>query len=278
MPWGRKFCWIGLAAAGAFTGGAGGAWAQSDDALLAANRELSVGAIGFHRSYKEFYAPGSVGYDRESGWTAGGQASASWMGRLGPLPRAFAAVEGDAERGALTYRGTEFNSTIPLTFASGLTNARLRAEIGEGFRLGERVLVTPMLEGGYLWWRRDLGPGQVEDYAAGFVGAGVRADVALAPRLVARGRLAAATTVSPGVTLNYAQSYAAPLGERPLYEASLGLHYAATRRMRLYASAEAERYGFGQSPTISTVERGRVYEPTSHTTDLRIGAGLAYGF
>ncbi|MDB5448727.1 MAG: hypothetical protein JWQ97_4044 [Phenylobacterium sp.] len=246
--------------------------------LASVNREVGVEATGLSRAYKEVFGPGVVQHDRENGWAAGVLGRGSWIGTVGPISNAFVAGEASWNRGNLTYRGTLFNSATPITFQSDLSTGTARGEIGKGFELGPRLLVIPVLEGGYLWWRRDLGAGQTEDYRAGFAGAGVRANLALSGRLVASARVSADTLISPAIRISYAHSYDADLGARPRYDASLGLDYRLRRRLHLTATADWTHYGFGESGLIDTAERGLVYEPTSHASDLRLGAGLAYAY
>jgi hypothetical protein len=252
--------------------------AEPDEALIAVNRELGVEATALHRSYKEVFGPGFVEHDRESGWAAGVQGRASWIGQLGPIANAFAGVQADWNRGGLNYRGTAFNSAQQLDFRTGLATSAVRGEIGKGFAVTRRLMVIPVLEGGWQWWRRDLGPGQLETYRSGFVGGGVRADYALTPRLTARARASVAELVSPAVRISYVNSYDLPLGERPRYAGGLGLDYAAGGRLHLTATAELVHYGFGASAPVLTAERGAIFEPTSRTSDLRLGGGLAWAF
>lgn len=264
----------GLAALGTCAMMTAAAHAQAIDPLvLQAEREASVSATALHRSYAEHFSAPAVGSDRESGWAAGATGAVGWMSGGG----LYGQLTGDFSDGRLNYRGTAFNSTTPLDFQTGLTDWALTARAGKAFPLG-RAAVMPLALGGYRAWRRDLGVNQVEDYRTWFVGGGVRADVPVGDAWVLRAEADAAAMVSPRISFHYQSSYEASLGRSGIYAASLELDRALGRRIHLIAWGQAQWSGFGSSPTVQTVERGPIYEPSSRTTDLRLGLGVAYGF
>jgi hypothetical protein len=247
-------------------------------AVVQANREAEIGVSTLYRSYQESFPPGTAGRDREGGWTPGVAAAASWMGDLGAVQRLYGAVRFAYNNGHENYRGSVFNSSEPLNFQPGLADTAVTAELGKGFLVSPRLLVTPAARAGYQLWNRNLGPGQGEDYRTFTAGGAVHADFAATSRLVLRGSLGLEEEIGPHITFDYLHSYGADLGARPVYEAGAGLDYRLTRRLHLSADAALSRYGYGRSAALATAERGTIFEPASTTTDARLQAGLAYAF
>ncbi len=245
--------------------------------LVQSNRILEIGADSLYRSYQENFPAGVAGHDREGGTVGGVQGRASWMGDVGGLRNLYLSVQGAYDSGQTNYRGTVFNTNTPLNGRNGLANGRVRVELGKGFRLSSRLILTPVFQTGFQRWERDL-PGSTELYDRPTVGAGLRADYALASRWTLKAHASVAEMISPQITFQYAHDYTTPLGARAVYEGGLGVDYALTARWRLTAEADASRYGYGQGPVVSTVEHGRIFEPASTTTDAGLRAGLAYGF
>jgi hypothetical protein len=247
-------------------------------AVVQANREAEIGVSTLYRAYQESFPPGALGRDREGGWTPGVAAAASWMGDLGPVQRLYGSLRFAYNNGHENYRGSVFNSSEPLNFQPGLADTAITAELGKGFLLSPRLLITPAAQAGYQLWNRNLGPGQGEDYRAFTAGGAVHADFAATPRLVLRASLGLAEEIAPHITFDYLHPYGADLGARPVYEAGAGLDYRLTRRLHLSADAALSRYGYGRSPALAAGDRGTIFEPASATTDTRLQAGLAYAF
>jgi hypothetical protein len=260
---GRRLWAIGAACA--LTALSGPAPAQTL-AVVQVNREAAIGVSTLYRTYQESFPPGTLGRDRESGWTPGIAASASWMGDAGPVQRLY---------GSLRFA---YNSSEPLNFQPGLANTAVTAELGKGFLLSPRLLITPAAQAGYQLWNRNLGPSQGEDYRTFTAGGAVHADFAATPRLVLRASLGLAEEIAPHIAFNYQHSYGADLGARPVYEAGAGLDYRLTGRLHLSADAALSRYGYGRSPALAAGDRGAIFEPASTTTDARLQAGVAYAF
>ncbi len=267
---------------------AGGLWnsaaqdpaaAQSPvSAVVQVNREVEIGATTLYRGYKESFPAGVAGGDSENGWTLGVEAQARWTGDVGPAHHLFAALQVAYNGGNLDYRGSVFGTNTPLTFRSGLTNTLVRAEAGKGFAVTPRLLVTPVAQMGYQVWNRNFGSGQTEDYRTLTAGVGLRADYAVTQRLVVSGNMGVAGMIDPQITFNYANSYAAALAARPLYQGGLGADYALTGHFHLSADAWVSRYGYGRSVDVVTTERGRIFEPASSTTDSLLQLAVAYAF
>jgi hypothetical protein len=246
--------------------------------VIQANREIGIGFSTLYRDYRESFPAGTPGRDREGGWTPGVAAAASWMGDLGALRNLYGAVGVAYHAGAQNYRGSLFGSDTGLDFRSGLANTTVKAELGKGFLVSPRLLITPAATVGYQLWNRDLGPGQSEDYRTFMAGAAVRADYQMARRLVLRGQLGLAETVDPRITFRFQHSYGAALAARPVYRAGAGLDYALAARFHLTADAQVSRYGYGRSRNLATLEKGLIFEPASTTTDSQLQLGLAYAF
>jgi hypothetical protein len=272
---GRRLWAIG--AAGAVAALSGPAAAQTL-AVVQANREVEIGVSTLYRAYQESFPAGTMGRDREGGWTPGVAAAASWMGDLGPVQRLYGSLRLAYNNGHDTYRGSLFNSSEPLNFQPDLAETDVTAELGKGFLVSPRLLITPAVQAGYRLWNRNLGPGQGEDYRTFTAGGAVHADFAATPRLVLRASAGLAEEIAPHITFDYQHSYGADLGARPVYEAGAGLDYRLTRRLHLSADAALSRYGYGRSGALATAERGAIFEPASTTTDARLQAGLAYAF
>ncbi|MDB5460714.1 MAG: hypothetical protein JWO72_2455 [Caulobacteraceae bacterium] len=246
--------------------------------VVQANREIGVGFSALYRDYRESFPAGTPGRDREGGWTPGVAAGASWMGDAGGLRNLYGSIRVTYNAGNQNYRGSLFGSDTALEFRSGLANTTVTAQLGKGFLVSPRLLITPAATFGYQLWNRDLGPGQTEDYRTFMAGAAVRADYQAARRLVLRGQLGLAETVDPRITFRYQHSYGTALAARPVYQAGAGLDYALTARFHLSADAQVSRYGYGRSRNLATLEKGLIFEPASTTTDSQLQLGLAYAF
>jgi hypothetical protein len=249
-----------------------------DSAVIQANREAGLAASALSKSYKEFFPTGALGADKENGWTGGVAGHVSWMGDLGGVSMAYASAEASVDSGHLDFHGTLFNSNTPLNFRSGLTQAAGRIELGKGFAVARGLVLTPVLQGGYQWWDRNLRVNQREVYRMFLAGAAVHADYAATSRLVLRGRLGAAEMVSPHIDFDFATHHGADLRARAVYQGSLGVDYAVSRLFHLFAEAEVQHYRFGRSDVVQTIELGPILEPNSRTNDLQLQLGAAYAF
>ncbi len=246
--------------------------------MIQANREAQIGVTALDQAYREYFPPGVAGRDRENGWAPGVAASARWMGDVAGLKTVYVAASVTYNGGQQDYHGSVFATDTPLDFRSGLANTLVQAELGKGFMLSPRLVITPAAAFGWSLWRRDLGPSQIEDYEGFTAGAMMHADYAATQRLVLRAAAGVAEEIAPRITFNYAHGYTTDLAARAAYQASLGADYALTRRLHLSADAAWSTFSYGRSAVVQTLERGRIFEPASTTTDARLQAALAYAF
>lgn len=260
---------------------AGPAAAQTSPAaafpVVAVNRQVALGFDGFHKAYKEVFPAGSVNHDKEEGWTPGLVFKLSGMKDFPAARHVYGSIEFSFDRGLLDYNGAVLSTGAPLRLQSGMTDNRLRAELGKGVLLTPRLMLIPVVQVGYQQWNREPTRDLSEDYESYILGAAVRADYALTPRLVGRARIGLAETFSPSIDINLDRTYPARLGMRPVYQASLGLDYALGRRLHLFTEADVDHYSFGRSVGVDT-SFGRLFEPASRTTDLHLRAGVGYSF
>lgn len=249
--------------------GAGVAHAQGLP-VVNVNNEVGLAFSELIKNYKEYAPPGSPGYDRENGAVPGFAVSGSIMRDIGGVSNVYASLIFRYSNGNIAYTGSLQDGT-PVSDDSGLIQKDLRLELGKGFLLTDKLLLTPVFQYGYHVWNRDLGE-YYEDYSNSYIGGALHVDYAVTDRLVTRFRAGIATTVSPQIYISSsAQTY--PLGIRPVYQLGGGLDYAITPRIHLTADADFSHYSYGQSPQIAGL-----LEPNSATNDLYVEFGAAYRF
>lgn len=263
--------------------------------IVAVHREVGLAAEGQFLNYKENFPAAPTGeatpHDRETGGAPGFAFKAEAMGDLGPVRHAYAAVRFRYNDGTTHYAGGAQFTGTPISATDGLETEDVTVELGKGWLLTRRLLVTPVVQGGYHRWDRVLG--YDEDYHHFFAGLAVHLDYALTPRLVALGRLGWAETLSPRMTAGGIEVPSGDggtvttdadhfrLGTRPVWQAGLSLDYRLLRHVHLTGGVDFQRFGYGEDSTTVRY-RGtpiaRAVEPDSWTQQVVLSTGLAWSF
>lgn len=262
--------------------------------VIAIHREVGLAAEGQFTNYKENFSVETAKglHDRETGGTPGFEFKAEDMLDIGPIRHVYASVVFRYNNGTTRYNGAYQRSHDPLITTDGLETKDIRAELGKGFLIGDRLLITPVVQFDYHDWNRTLSD-YSEDYRQLAVGAAVHGDFALTRRLVLSARLGWAETLDPKMTATGQsvtidrQSYMLdplhfPLGDRPVWQAGSSLDYRMTRHVHLYGGVDFQRFGYAQGKTRATIQghsgHGTYTEPDSWTQTIVLTTGLAWSF
>ncbi len=255
--------------------------ARADDLpVVNVNNEVGIAFQNLWQWYTETSQGAEV--DRETGSIPGFDAKFSVMRDIWGISNVYAAVRYAYSSGTVTYNGALLSGQ-PYAGNSGATINDVEVELGKGFLINPNLLITPLIEGGYRDWQRDVqGPGGYnEDYSNGYLGVGVRGDLALNDRLVLTGKLGLAATLSPSMTASGGALAAEgipptnySLGNTGLVQVGIGADYLLADRIHLYGGLDYSHFGFGSS----AVNEYGLYEPSSTTSDFTIRIGFAFGF
>ncbi len=178
--------------------------ATSTNPILAANNEIGLAATGTLMNYQEHFSPAQTHgkSDTESGWMPGFAVNYSLMGDyFRSLPNLYFDVHYDYASGGLHYQGFLQKPGLPnIQSTENATTQRVLARLGMGFPVGQRMLLTPYVAGGYQRWNRNLSATQEEVYHAELVGAGLRYQFAPMSRLVLSANLEDLAVIGGGMT------------------------------------------------------------------------------
>ncbi|WP_436396301.1 hypothetical protein ACSDBR_07245 [Acidithiobacillus ferriphilus] len=178
--------------------------ATSTNPILAANNEIGLAATGTLMNYQEHFSPAQTHgkSDTESGWMPGFAVNYSLMGDyFRSLPNLYFDVHYDYASGGLHYQGFLQKPGLPnIQSTENATTQHVLARLGMGFTVGQRMLLTPYVAGGYQRWNRNLSATQEEVYHAELVGAGLRYQLAPMSRLVLSANLEGLAVVGGGMT------------------------------------------------------------------------------
>ncbi len=206
-----------------------------------------------------------------SGWQPGLDAKASVMKDLWGISNVYAAArfnfnDGESSLGpSPAYAGT-FNRQTE----------NLGVELGKGFLITDKFLLTPFIQGGYTNLQSSIA-NVTTTTANGFVGLGLRGDYALTDRLVVTGRLGWAETL--GGNINTGANENVGYGNGPMWQAGIGLDYLLYSHVHLYGGVDYTDY---------TLERGGYFQQVgpfapqraaqANFNDLNFHLGIAWGF
>ncbi|HEX4114065.1 MAG TPA: hypothetical protein VH020_16150 [Stellaceae bacterium] len=254
------------------------AHAQYRPAVVDVNNEFGMAAQAFLQSYSETY--NGTTPDKEHGVIPGVAVKATGMFDLYGVSNLYAGAHYQYDRGAVTYNGAFLNGT-PLNASTNYTTTDVGLELGKGFLITDGILITPLVEGGWHAWERNLGRGQVENYSHDYVGAGVRGDLAVTARLVLTGKVGAGAIIDPGMTSVADPAAGLPrmsfnLGMRPYYEAGLGADYKfdiVFTMLHLYGGVDFTHFSYG----ASAANQYGFLEPDSASNQVLFQLGLAVG-
>lgn len=248
-------------------------------ALVNANNEIGIAAMGSLTNYQENVTPGPS--DTESGWTPGVMAKGSYMGSVAGVRNLYSQVKLTYATGPIAYMGAVFNPSTGAVSPYDATDRsamyRVTGRIGKGFSLDSNLMVTPYVAAGYQHWNRHLvGPyGYTEDYSSPLFGLGVKGQYALNASLV----------------LGVNAEYLAVAGGRMtpnLYQGALGTaHFGTTGEEVLGVDADYRLLqhvhlfggvGYTHYNYTGGLLRHGYYEPSSATNLFEADAGVAYAF
>jgi hypothetical protein len=254
---------------------------RADDLpVVNVNNEIGIAFQNLWQWYNETYQGAQL--DKETGSIPGFDAKFSVMRDIWGISNVYAAVRYAYSSGTVTYNGALLSGQ-PYVGNSGATINDVEVELGKGFLINPDLLITPLIEGGYRDWQRDVqGPGGYnEDYSNGYIGVGVRGDLALNDRLVLTGKLGLAATLGPSMTASGGALAAEglppttySLGNTGLFQVGVGADYLLADRIHLYGGLDYSHFGFG----ASNVNEFGLFEPSSTTSDFTIRIGFAFGF
>ncbi len=273
----------------------------SDTPIIAANNEVGIAATGNLINYQE-HTPAPTPGDTESGWNPGFAVKYSLMQNLLGIHNAYVAIHFGWDKGDINYHGAVQKvgaggiAYAPYQGTDNATMYRVMARVGEGFGLGNGMMITPYVFGGYQHWNRHLlGPaGYTEDYHAGVVGLGAMFQDAVTNRLVLTLTPEFGAVVGGGLSTNAFDSYGiqtqpvsfGTTGEEKIslnadYALSGKYGYGAGMGWHLYGGLSYTHYNYtgGQlngSYKGETLNIG--YEPLSSSDLFQIDAGVAYSF
>ncbi len=156
----------------------------------------------------------------------------------------------------------------PTTAETDNTIYDTRGNAGYMLALGTRATLTPELELGFTYWRRELQGtgGYTETYGMIRYGGGLQLDIAATEQLVftLEGIVGAENGYINSDMLDES------LGTNPYTRIAVGVDYRLTRRLHLNLQAARIHYSFSESDVSSS----GFIEPASTTTHVRVMAGV----
>lgn len=267
-----------LAAAAALLAGT----ARADTGtVIRANNYFGIGAGVTHLGYGETLA-GQPGYlDTENGNLPTVKFELGSMRDALGVSNLYEHIELSYANGQTTYNGAVTNlltgASFPVTNQSDAEILAGRVALGKGFVLAEGLMLTPHLDLGGRYWRRNLNggdpPGYEELYSHWFYGAGLKADYSPVPRLT--------LSVDGAVRRNFESRMEASIEEAPFKLGNRGNYFLSGRvdyrlagGVSLFAETALERFKYGRS----SVHASGFFEPDSSTNQITYLGGVAFGF
>lgn len=245
--------------------------------IVRANNQVSLDFAATDFNYVETLPPTYPVFDSEKSWVAPGlSVSASVMGNYLGLQNLYAS-------GRVTWvDGHTKYWSAPLTNTDGAVVWNEDFRVGKGFDLSNNVMLTPYLGAGARNWSRNLpgAGGYHESYSNGYLGAGLLVQVAPISRLVLSAYgLAGGTSDATMVTSRNGgypiNPYQYSLKGSNIYIAGASADYAITERIHANIGVDYVAFKYGQSPP-SPIDGS--LEPTSHTSNVTLLAGIGYAF
>jgi len=268
----------------------------ANSAILAANNEIGMAATGNLINYQE-HTPSNTPGDTESGWNPGFSVKYSLMKNLVGIHNAYVAIHFGWDKGDINYHGAIQNGLgghKPYQGTDDATMYRIMARVGEGFGIGNGMMVTPYVFGGYQHWNRDLlGPyGYTEDYHAGVIGLGAMLQDAVTNRLVVTLTPEFGAVVGGAMNTNpFAkfgiQTSPVTFGTSGEEKISLDADYALTGIHRngmgwhLYGGLSYTHFNYTGGSLNGNYKGIPIhlgYEPLSSTNLFQVSAGVGYSF
>ncbi|MDD3370780.1 MAG: hypothetical protein PHE27_03020 [Alphaproteobacteria bacterium] len=236
-------------------------------AIREANTALWASIGGDFLNYKE---PVSPIPDSEHGWLPSIAGGLSYMGKTS---NTFLDIEASVSFGDEDYKGAYMNfPTVPLSGTTHSVITQVDAKVGQGFELGDSVMVTPYVDFGYRYWERDVTGTFLERYQHFELLGGAMLQASLTRNLIFTAYGAAGGTFSPTMESAYGDF---DLGSSGVFKAGGKLGYTMTRNWELFTSVDVNHFRYFKSNVIYYGADG-YYEPTSSTTETAIRLGVSY--
>lgn len=233
------------------------------------NNEIGLAADGMLQDQQDRYLPGAGTSPELSGWQPGLDAKASVMKDLWGISNVYAALRFTFNDGQ-----SSVGPTPPYAGSYNRQTENLNIELGKGFLITNRFLLTPFIQGGYTNLQSSAFDA-TNTTTNGFVGLGLRGDYALTDRLVLTGRLGWAETV--GGNFNTSENYNFGYGDGPMWQAGIGLDYLVYGNIHLYGGVDYTDYALARG-ALQPVGVGLSRAPQANFNDLNLHLGIAWGF
>ena len=183
----------------------------------------------------------------------------------------YFAVEGNLTYGDAKYNGALFASpSTPATGTTSETITTVDAKFGQGLPLDSNIMFIPYIEGGYRYWNRNLGGGQVEDYHNFDVLGGGMLQIIPANHFFLSGFASGGTTFGGRMKTGGA-SY--ELGSTGIVKVGGKLGVDLTNKIELFTTLDYTHFRYAHSPVVNST-----LEPGSGTNETTMKVGLGYHF
>jgi hypothetical protein len=252
--------------------------------IVRADNQIAVDWAAHYLDYLEFthgapFVGGLAGnpFDSEKGWQSSGvDVSGTAMVSLGTACNIYVSAEGSYVTGHTAYW------SVPLTNTDGAKFWDGDFRLGMGFNVTSNAMLVPYLGGGVHEWSRDLvGPGGYhENYYHAYAGGGLLLQIVAAPRLVLSGYGLIGSTIDP--YMQTSQNGGFPivpmtftLQQGMLTKAGASADFAFTDHIHANVGVDYTYFNYNESPPPVA---GGAIEPNSRTSELRVKAGLGFGW
>lgn len=215
-------------------------------------------------NYKESVTPLP---NSQHGWLPSFSAGAGYIGQNG----LYLAADGSLSDGNDVYHGSYQSSpSVPIQATTHQTIASVAGKVGLAFVLSHSLLLTPYVDLGYRFWRRELQADQIERYHHFEALAGALVQVSPVDRLVlslygASGGTFGGRMKTDGDTFN--------LGSAAVYKAGAKAGFGITQRLEILTSMDFNHFRYVKSGLVNGS-----FEPSSGTNETALRVGLSYHF
>ncbi|HXH71680.1 MAG TPA: hypothetical protein VNI58_02575 [Mariprofundaceae bacterium] len=249
-----------------------------EDAILAANNQISVRYVSTYVDYGET-GNGVVGaantlLDTEKGMVPGFGFDFSLMGNKlidnGYLDIEFSHVMGHTNYVGALIAGGPYGSIVS---TSGAAITDIGARLGKGFRLGDSFMLTPFLEIGHHRWYRGINAGETyqHDYYAG----GALAQISVGKAFVLSVNGMIGKTFNSSIYVNaFPFGFSLGLGSSSIWRAGATVDYAVNGDFHINVGVGQTRFKYGTSG-LNALGIGEPNSSTKYTT-IKTGIGFAF--
>jgi hypothetical protein len=252
--------------------------------VISANREIGVSFEPSLIAYRE-YVGGAI-QDSEHGWIPGVGLKASIIRNSLGITNLLLNVSYDFNSGSSNHHSKSLTGGSSLSYDAPFRSNDISFGIGKGFLPTSRFLVAPQVGFEYREWLRKLPEALLairENYTFWGPGAALNASYNALHGLVLKARVGAEYTISPtnatiGNPATHVPNLTLALGNRPVWQAELGVDGAITRSVHAFTDIAYSHFGFGKSAIARFGNGGTELEPASVTDLARVRVGLAWCF